>query len=382
MKRPGLSGAFWPTDAGEDLLRVALGLAPPSSGAWDRVQARLDLDTVSSDEYRLLPLLWKRLSDSGTTSPLLSRLRGVYRRAWYRNNLQLAEVSSIAAALGRKSIDVLVLKGGAVALLYYDDHACRPMHDVDILVRPEQARRSLDVLLDLGWSDAFGLPALAAAEWRATATLRNGWGLELDAHWDFLSTLVVPGLERPVMDAAWSTSQPLSPLPDSSGVSREVRALGSEAQLLHTIAHGARWSTESRLQWVADASLILGRVGASFDWGLLVDLANMAGRRGVMRDALAYLGAGFAEVPAEVIETLAGTRRMEQTAEWLRGRPFPKAMGGLPLLTAAYLDLRHQAPISPRAFLRAAWLLGPDQSLAAAAPSKVAAVLRRATGAG
>ncbi len=51
----------------------------------------------------------------------------------------------------RQNIRVLLLKGAALATTVYPSFAARPMGDVDILVRPEEATRAWQLLVDSGW---------------------------------------------------------------------------------------------------------------------------------------------------------------------------------------------------------------------------------------
>lgn len=379
MRRPGLGGTFWPTDAEEDLLRVALGLAGAESDCWARLHATLDVAEPTVQEQRLLPLLWRRLDVQGVASPLVTRLRGFYRRSWYTNNLLLAEVSPVVTTLAHSGIEALLLKGAAIGPLYYEDHATRPMSDIDILVRATQARQSVRVLQEEGWTYAATVPSDAAFEWRSRVELVNPRGLLLDLHWDFLADYVVPGAPRPPIDAAWATARPCPSFPDKAGRTAPARALGPEAQLLHAIVHGACWDPAARLQWVADAARMLAVAGPTVDWEAFVALTTAAGRGRLVGDALSYVEAsGFAASPEGVAGRLQATSRA--ASDWLRGRGFPRLLGGLPLRAAAYLDLRAQingrAPAG--AFLRAAWNLEAGESLLAAAPAKVATVVRRA----
>ena len=74
-------------------------------------------------------------------------------RAYYanaaRNILLYAELGRVLKALGSEGIEVVVLKGAALAETIYPSIAHRPMGDVDLLVRPqhlERAQRTLEVV--------------------------------------------------------------------------------------------------------------------------------------------------------------------------------------------------------------------------------------------
>lgn len=55
-------------------------------------------------------------------------------------------------ALNRAGIDVMLLKGGALACTVYGSFINRPMRDLDILVKPEQADDARALMLALDWA--------------------------------------------------------------------------------------------------------------------------------------------------------------------------------------------------------------------------------------
>ena len=62
------------------------------------------------------------------------------------------------AALRHHGIDVALLKGAALATTVYGSFAARPMNDVDLLVRPQDAERARDLMLHNGWERDSSLP--------------------------------------------------------------------------------------------------------------------------------------------------------------------------------------------------------------------------------
>ena len=55
------------------------------------------------------------------------------------------------AALNAAGIDVLLLKGGALACTVYGSFSARPMRDIDLLVRPDRADDARALMLELDW---------------------------------------------------------------------------------------------------------------------------------------------------------------------------------------------------------------------------------------
>src|SRR5262245_12445960 len=103
--------------------------------AWRRTTHMADLDRLDPGSIRLLPLLYRRLERDGAQDEIARKLKGVYRHAWYGNQLRLRDAALVAGELRRRGTEPMLLKGAALTLLHYRDYGLRPMEDVDILVR-------------------------------------------------------------------------------------------------------------------------------------------------------------------------------------------------------------------------------------------------------
>ena len=75
-----------------------------------------------------------------------------------RMRLLQARVVESLEALNAAGVDVLLLKGGALAYTVYDSFVARPMRDVDLLVCPDRAEEARDILFGIGWSLDASLP--------------------------------------------------------------------------------------------------------------------------------------------------------------------------------------------------------------------------------
>ena len=82
-------------------------------------------------------LLYRRCIATETLIPdaVLAGLRESYRFTAVHNFVVLQELSGLLEAMSEKGLEVLLLPGAAL-LPYYPDPGCRPMDDIDILVRP------------------------------------------------------------------------------------------------------------------------------------------------------------------------------------------------------------------------------------------------------
>ena len=70
------------------LLRAALSEGDDAPRAWEEVRQRMgSITRLNGTTYRLLPLLYRNLSEQGVRDPELKRLKGVYRHSWYANQM-------------------------------------------------------------------------------------------------------------------------------------------------------------------------------------------------------------------------------------------------------------------------------------------------------
>jgi len=326
------AGHCWPTSAQQLLLRAALVPGPETLAAWQRSAPEASLDTLDAGSIRLLPLLYRSLERLGVHDPVMGRLKGVYRHAWYGNQLRLRDAAPVLAELRGRGIAAMLLKGAALTLGYYRDVGLRPMDDVDVLVRADQARPAADALHALGWRPAVPVTARRVAASHAVE-FADARGQRIDLHWHLSPDACWPGID----DAFWGRARATA----LHGVG--VAVLDPTDQLFHTCAHGVRWEPVSPVRWVADAAVILREASADIDWDRLVGLAERLRLVLPARDALAYLARtlGLA-VPPGVLDALRGAA-VSRTERWeyrMRTRPSSPVLGRLPEHWLRYRRLR------------------------------------------
>jgi hypothetical protein len=213
----------------------------------------------------------------------MPRLKGIYRNAWVRNQLLVEHGLRALRTLRAHDIDSIVLKGAAlVADGSYAELALRPMEDFDLLVRPHEFRRAIDVLRASGW--AFH-PASVDPEWylpyRHAVALRNGSG-ELDLHWTSIR-------DRFDGDASfWENAI------DATLMGEDVRVLSPVDQLVQLCGHASARNVDvAPIRWVADAWFLLAQHGEAFDWPGVVEMAHERDLSFAMRRCLEYLDLGL-----------------------------------------------------------------------------------------
>ncbi len=326
---------MWPTNSQELLLRAAALRGPAALAAWQAWKAQHDLVASPLDQgsLRLLPLLYKNLVAHAIDEPVMGRLRGTYRRAWYANHHVFREAVRVLDTLAEMGVPTIVLRGAAVATLYYRDVGARPMFDLDLLVPRAQAASAIRGLTERGWS-ASTMGLAEELRFGHSLRLRGGSGQEVAVHWLVFAECRHEGAD----DAFWNRVVPLRLL--------EARtcALDPTDSLLHTVVDGTRWRPEPAIRWIPDTMAILRAAADAIDWDRLSEDAAKRGLRLRLGRGLSYVRETLdAPVPARVLQQLSsGPRSYVERAEyrWIMAGPTDttrSAFGSLPSILVGYL---------------------------------------------
>ena len=241
----GRANAFHGSYAAMVLLAAAIVLIPgaPLGTITTAVQALAGVLLPSATVFLLL-----LCNDKAVLGPVM---------LFVCNQRLVASVGRSLESLRAEGISTMVLKGAAVGAVHYRDAGARPMDDVDVLVRPEDAERALAVLRAGGWSELSRIDVRRVMRSHHALPLANANGGQLDLHWR-----VLPESVRD--DDFWAAAVPTAP-----GTATTL-APGPTDQLMHTCAHGVKFGAAA-LRWIADAAAILRSAGGQIDWPRLVD---------------------------------------------------------------------------------------------------------------
>jgi hypothetical protein len=348
-----LSGSFWPNETQKLLLQTAILGGESSAEAWERLRPRLRVDTVDTPSTAILALLHRQLERLGIDDPLRPRLRGIYRRTWYVNQLLLDRHAATLLAVQEAGAEPLVVSSWELPLRYYGgDLGLRSVPALQLLVRPEHV--------------APAEAALAAGGWRLVDATRHSArfttpsGDECIVH------------RRLFHEFAREPEDPWEPSVELELGSVAGRALDPANELLGVCVAGARTNVPPSILWVADAAAVVAGAGSDLDWRRLVRQARRLHATLRIRDALAYLREEIGvPVPAGVVEELEATptNRRELLAHRAAGtrvgrfgpppqslirflhvtadRPLGRALGSLPsfLRDEWGLERRSQIPL-------------------------------------
>jgi Uncharacterised nucleotidyltransferase len=105
--------------------------------------------------HGIAPLIYHNLCQSRVTRVLphgsMERLRNSYYGNAARNSFLYHELRNVLRAFREQQIEVVVLKGAALAEPVYPNRALRPMSDLDLLVKKEKLTEVETKLLDMGY---------------------------------------------------------------------------------------------------------------------------------------------------------------------------------------------------------------------------------------
>ncbi|OWY63391.1 hypothetical protein B7486_53390 [cyanobacterium TDX16] len=327
----------WPDEHQRLALVAATAESDDAEVAWRRLADEVDVATTADEDLvRLLPLVWRNI---GERLPEAERavVKAHHRRCWLVNQARVRHATGLLADLVEAGIEVLVLKGLALSILFYGDLAVRPMGDVDLLVRPEDARRTVRLLERLGYTSTELLPE-GAPRWQREGDdawyerLRHARGFrrdggEIDVHWTLSLDFVAEQTDAADVSDLWAASVPL----EVGGVATST--LSPTHHLVHAVVHGLSASSTSQARWVADAATIVRTAGDEVDWDEVVAAGTRHGCTLMLRDGIGYLVHALGvDVPDEVVARLdaAPVGRRERALRWVR------ANAGSPLIGSGY----------------------------------------------
>lgn len=350
--KPGRSEVFWPSPNQELILQTIFLPRERAEAAWREVRPRLDLDVMEEGSYFLMPLLYRRLSELAIADVDLPRLKGIYKRTWYRNQLLTESVQRPLGELRRRGISPVLLLGAASTSRYYSELGLRWLEYFETIVPAVQFPKVAAVLEGCGFSAAFerrpnGLRPLPFLDDGGNVFVVCG-APPLD--------LLPPGQLAEGISRIRERSTPA----DFGG--ETVVTLDPTDELLLVCLTGAR--PGARPVWVADAMSLLGAAGDSVDWRRLCDQAASSRVGFRVEAALSYLrdaiGAPVPELAFGLLRARPVSRR-ELVAHKLSIRPHG-LLGGFPATVGEYLRLSSEVSVSkavagyPR-FLQQIWEL-------------------------
>jgi hypothetical protein len=249
-----------------------------------------------------------------------ARLSDVALRVWAVNAALASHWGEASAALSAADIDSITLKGMVLAHSVYPEPGCRPMADIDVLVRPTERKAALAALRALGYRTP-GPAADRHAASRSFAELVRD-GTRIDLHWHLARYLRFEGVVEVDHAGLWRRAERL-PVPGGRSL-----ALSREDLLLHLVLHLTLGSDFARVLWYADIDAVLRHFAAELDWDQVVAEAERWRIRGLVGWALGVVRESFATpLPPGVLERLRPGRLRGAAVARCIGSSLPPSLG-------------------------------------------------------
>ena len=241
-----------------DLLLTAI-IAPDAdraeaaARAWFQTNA---IDIVEFREHRLLLAIISRFGKVLSDLTEYPRLVGLQRMLWTKSRMATREALPPLLKMSEAGLSVMLFKGAARLALHPEDQKSRVSHDIDILVRPSEAARALDILVSGGWTPSSGESTLclsASLPGLRSINLFFGHFGDIDLHqWGYGSGHA--SLEARLWDKAQTAKLFDVPVLVPSPEDRLALAIHSSALEAH--AHS---------DWLVDCARILDEDGPNLD---------------------------------------------------------------------------------------------------------------------
>ena len=219
--------------------------------------------------HGLIPLLYMKIAQSPEAYHPPNHIKEKFKEAFLKNNLAyqiyLRQLREVLEAFTQADVEVIVLKGLALAWSVYPDFAARPFGDIDILVKPQKFILARKLLFELGYRNRFKrfeiYKDISKAEEFFHVTNRKR-PLTIDLHWNLFHHF---GIER----NGWTIDLFHQKEPVKvPGIS--FFTLDPVDAFIHAAVHLTLNHDEGiRLIWVADLGYLTRKLNETDGWPLL-----------------------------------------------------------------------------------------------------------------
>ena len=137
--------------------------------AWEEWKASVDIEVLDNSSNAMLCQLYHNLSANQVQDGHMGRLKGVYKRNWYHNQLLVKKLQTILQVFQQARIPIVVLGDLIIATAYSDNLGQIPVNGLHFLVHPADGQKAIAILAELGWNQI-----------NLTKSVMNEWDLRLE----------------------------------------------------------------------------------------------------------------------------------------------------------------------------------------------------------
>jgi hypothetical protein len=227
-----------------------------------------------------------------------------------KNALIFEELKKVLGLFNQSKLQIIVMKGAALAEAVYGNLALRPMADVDLLVKNEDLHQVDGLLKKLGYSPAdrsvddvdFTSTCLTTLDYRNPA--KNAPSFHI--HWHFVNS-TIPNesyINHIKMDDIWQDAV------KTSIAGTDAWIMAPHHLIIHLSEHALRVTHSlSKLSFFCDIDRAINYYGKALDWDLLIQDTLKFNLNKMVYTTL-YFSAYFikAKVPGDVLLKLRPER--------------------------------------------------------------------------
>ncbi|MGN7610900.1 nucleotidyltransferase family protein [Magnetococcales bacterium HHB-1] len=208
--------------------------------------------------------------------------------------------------LTRENIDILIIKGMALAPDYYPDIYHRPMTDIDLVVQQKDIDRAIDLLTAKNVRKWEMMPCNYRSQ--HAITMLSSDGFSIDVHPFVLYSSLWPGADT----LFWQNRVDYSFIPEQG-----IYSLNSTDHLIQIILHGFRRDKRTPIRWIVDTGYILKF--ADIDWDYLYHQACDHDCTSILLIGLTYLKERMEQdIPESVLQRLQKTPSRKSTLRYFQ----------------------------------------------------------------
>ncbi len=276
------------TDA--DIRRIKEILSSPLN--WDYILVNAQRHGISSLLYRSLSSVE---NDTLVPEKALKNLRGKYYATLAKNMQLYDELNKVLESYRNAGIDVIILKGAALAENVYGDIGLRSFEDIDILVREDDLQKAKRIIVAGGYTLDESISSEVFNE-KYGCDLHYVKDIIIEIHWDIIRRKIYNLYTDIKIDELWKNARP------AKIANTDALVLAPEDMLLHLCVHLSKHGY-NRLIWLCDISEVIGHY--DINWEHVLKNANKYRVKAYMYYSLQFASRLLgADVPGYILQEL------------------------------------------------------------------------------
>ncbi len=266
----------------------------------------------------------------------LNQLRLAFHTNALNSRFLAKELLKLLHLFETHSLPAIPYKGPTLAESIYGDLAWRESLDLDILIRPPDAPKIIELLIAAGYQPQSKSPTspetIDLQTYHAWSFGRNDSQVLVDLHWSLTPRAFAFRFD---FEQWWKRLQPISVMETT------VRSLAPEDLLLLLCVHGAKhFNPWYRLAWVCDVAELI-RVHQELDWaGVMVQARRLGSERILLLGLFLAHNLLAAPLPEEIWVEVRATPVIERLAGQVYKQLFTEAAGSLKAIDRHLFPLR------------------------------------------